>query len=114
MPGIDEKVSALKLGKGVAITMIEASGRGTIVSQKVRKLMLEAAHENNIPHQIDIIDGGMTDGAVIYTNREGILTGILSIPTRYIHAPASVFNIKDVNSAVDLAVKTIEKAAEKL
>jgi endoglucanase len=114
MPGIEKKVSALKLGKGVAITMIEASGRGTIVPQKVRKLILEAAHENDIPHQIDIIDGGMTDGAIIYTNREGILTGILSIPTRYIHAPASVFNIKDVNSAVDLAVKTIEKAAKKL
>lgn len=114
MPGIEEKVSALKLGKGVAITMIEASGRGTIVPQKVRKLMLEAANENNIPHQIDIIDGGMTDGAIICTSKEGILTGILSIPTRYIHAPASVFNIKDINSAVDLAVKTIEKAAEKL
>ncbi|MDR3256726.1 MAG: hypothetical protein LBT18_03660 [Endomicrobium sp.] len=114
IPGIEEKVSSLKLGKGVAITIIEASGRGTIVPQKVRKLILETARENNIPHQIDIIDGGMTDGAIIYTNREGILTGILSIPTRYIHAPTSVFNIKDINSAVDLAVKTIEKAVKKL
>jgi len=109
MPGIEEKTSALKLGKGVAITMIEASGRGTIVPHKVRKIMKEAAQENKIPHQIDIIDGGMTDGALIYTNRDGILTGILSIPTRYIHAPTSVFNIKDVESAIDLAVKTIEK-----
>jgi endoglucanase len=113
MPGIEEKISALKLGKGVAITIIEASGRGTIVPQKVRKLILKTAHENNIPHQIDIIDGGITDGAIIYTSREGILTGILSIPTRYIHAPVSVFNIKDVNSAIDLAVKTIEEAVEK-
>ncbi|MDR0800416.1 MAG: M42 family metallopeptidase [Endomicrobium sp.] len=112
MPGIEEKVSALKLGKGVAITMIEASGRGTIVSQKVRRLILEAACENNIPCQIDVIDGGMTDGAIIYANREGILTGILSIPTRYIHAPTSVFNIKDINSAVDLAVKVIEKVGK--
>jgi endoglucanase len=112
MPGIEEKVSNLKLGKGVAITMIEASGRGTIVPQKIRELIITAAQENNIPHQIDIIDGGMTDAALIYTNREGILTGILSIPTRYIHAPVSVFNIKDINSTVSLAVKTIEKAAE--
>jgi endoglucanase len=114
MPGIEEKVSALKLGQGVAITVIEASGRGTIVPQRVRKLMLEAALANNIPHQIDIIDGGMTDGAIVYTNREGILTGILSIPTRYIHAPTSVFNIKDINSTIDLAVKTIEKVAKEL
>ena len=114
IPGIEEKVSTLKLGEGVAITMIEASGRGTIVSQKVRKLMLSVARENMIPHQIDVIDGGMTDGATIHINRKGILTGILSIPTRYIHAPTSVFNIKDVNSAVDLATKTIYKVAKEL
>ncbi|MDR3125182.1 MAG: M42 family metallopeptidase [Endomicrobium sp.] len=112
MPGIEEKVSSLKLGEGVAITIIEASGRGTIVSQKARKLIIETAIDNKIQHQIDVIDGGMTDGAIIYTNREGVLTGILSIPARYIHAPTSVFNIKDINSAVDLAVKTIEKVAK--
>jgi len=114
MPGIEEKVSALKLGKGAAITIVEASGRGTIVSGKVRKLMIDAAKKSKIDYQLDIIDGGMTDGAVIYTNREGILTGIISIPTRYIHAPTSVFNMKDINSAVNLAVKTIEKAAKEL
>ncbi|MCL1971828.1 MAG: M42 family metallopeptidase [Endomicrobia bacterium] len=113
MPGIDPKTSDLKLGKGVAITMIEASGRGTIVPHKARKIILDAAKENNIPHQIDIIDGGMTDGAIIYTNREGILTGILSIPTRYIHAPSSVFNIKDVEAAIDLAVKVIQVISNK-
>jgi len=114
VPGIEEKVSTIKLGKGVAITIIEASGRGTIVSQKVRKLMLDTARENMIPHQIDVINGGVTDGATIQISRKGILTGILSIPTRYIHAPTSVFNIKDVNSAVDLAVKTISKVTKAL
>ncbi|MDR1784489.1 MAG: M42 family metallopeptidase [Endomicrobium sp.] len=114
IPGIEEKVSTIKLGKGVAITIIEASGRGTIVSQKVRKLMLDTARENMIPHQIDVINGGVTDGATIQISRKGILTGILSIPTRYIHAPTSVFNIKDVNSAVDLAVKTISKVTKAL
>ena len=114
MPGIDPKTSDLKLGKGVAITMVEASGRGTIVPHKVRKIILETAKENNIEHQIDIIDGGMTDGALIYTNREGILTGILSIPTRYIHAPTSVFHMKDVEAAIELGVKTIEKAVKEL
>lgn len=114
MPGIEPKTSDLKLGEGVAITMIEASGRGTMVSQKVRKLMIAAARENNIPHQIDIIDGGMTDGAAIHINRGGILTGILSIPTRYIHAPSSVFHMKDIESAIALAVKTIEKAVKEL
>jgi len=114
MPGIDEKVSSLKLGAGPAITMIEASGRGSIVSRKVREMLIKMARDNNIAHQIDIIDGGMTDGAIIYTNREGISIGILSIPTRYIHAPVSVFNIKDIDNTITLAVKAIENMANSL
>ncbi|MDR3281694.1 MAG: M42 family metallopeptidase, partial [Endomicrobium sp.] len=109
MPGIKEEVSTLKLGNGVAITMVEASGKGTVVPQKVRNIIFEAINESNIPHQVDIFEGGMTDGAVIYTNREGVPTGVLNIPTRYIHAPTSVFNIKDLNHTIDLAVKVIEK-----
>jgi endoglucanase len=112
IPGIDEKTSSLKLGNGVALTFLEAAGRGSVIPKKVRNLLIETAKENNIKYQIDIIEGGMTDAANIYINREGILTGILSIPTRYIHAPASVFNIKDVEAVIDLAVKTIEKVVK--
>ncbi|MDR1052470.1 MAG: hypothetical protein LBL03_01065 [Endomicrobium sp.] len=110
-PGIEEKDSSLKIGKGVAITIIEASGRGTIIPRKIRNFIIETAQINKIPHQIDIINGGVTDGAVVYMNRSGILTGILSIPTKYIHAPISVFNIKDINATIKLAVKIIKSIA---
>jgi endoglucanase len=107
-PGIEEKDSSLKIGNGVAITIIEASGRGTIIPKKIRNFIIETAQTNKIPHQIDIINGGVTDGAVVYMNRSGILTGILSIPTKYIHAPVSIFNIKDINATIKLAVKIIK------
>ena len=109
VPGIEKKVCSLKIGSGIGITMIEASGRGTIVNNKIRRLMIDTAKENKIKHQIDIVDGGMTDGAVVYMNRSGILTGILSIPTRYLHAATSVFNIKDLQCGVELSLKVIEK-----
>lgn len=108
-PGLSEKESALKLGGGVAITIIEAAGRGTIVPEQVKKMFFETAQQHKIPYQIDVIEGGVTDGATISLNREGILTGVLSIPTRYIHSATGVFNLDDVNSAVELAVKVIEK-----
>jgi endoglucanase len=111
-PSIKETESALKLGDGVAVTIIEASGRGVLVSGKVKDMILETARENNIKHQLDVIEGGMTDGAVIHMNREGILTGVLSIPTRYIHAPTGVFNINDVAAMVELSVKVVEKVAK--
>lgn len=110
-PQISERESCLKLGSGAAITVIEASGRGLIVSEKMKNLLIDTAKENNIKYQIDVIEGGMTDGAIIYMNREGVQTGVLSIPTRYIHSPTGVFNIEDLNAVVELAVKAVERLA---
>ena len=108
VPGIDEKTSAFKIGKGVGITLIEASGRGTIVNGSGRKKILDTAKKKKIKYQVAITEGGMTDAALIYMNREGILTGILSIPTRYLHASTSVFNKKDLDATIDLAVEVIK------
>lgn len=110
-PQIKETESSLKLGEGVAITVIEASGRGVIVSEKIKDLFIDTAVKHKIKHQVSILDGGMTDGAIIYMNREGIPTGVLSIPCRYIHAPTGVFHSDDVVCAVALAVKAIQKVA---
>lgn len=111
-PQIKERESSLRLGQGVAITIIEASGRGFIITEKVKDLFVETAKKNKIKYQIDVIEGGVTDGAMIHMSREGILTGVLSIPTRYIHSPTAVFSINDVDAAIDLAVKVIEKVQE--
>lgn len=108
-PGIKETESSLKLGDGVCVTIMEASGRGVIVDEKIKDMFIEAAKKNKIKYQIDVLEGGMTDGAMIYMNREGVRTGVLSIPTRYIHSPTAVFSMDDVDTAIELAVKVIEK-----
>lgn len=110
-PQTSEKESALKLGCGVAITAVEAGGRGLIVHGRVKDLLVETAERNKIKYQMDVVDGGMTDGAMIYLNREGVLTGVLAIPCRYVHSPTGVFDVADVEAAVDLAVKVIERKA---
>ena len=108
-PQITERESSLKLGNGVAITIIEASGRGVIVNEKIKDLLIDTAKKNKIKYQIDVLEGGMTDGAIIYMNKEGVPTGVLSIPTRYIHAPSSVFSMDDLNAAIKLTVKVVER-----
>lgn len=110
-PHIKETDSSLKLGQGPAITFMEASGRGVIVNEKIRNLFIETARKNKIRYQIDMLEGGMTDGAIIYMNREGIATGVLSIPSRYVHSPVSVFSISDVDETVKLALRVIERVA---
>ncbi|MDD5078915.1 MAG: M42 family metallopeptidase [Candidatus Omnitrophica bacterium] len=111
-PGIKETESSLKLGSGAGITIIEASGRGLIVSRKIKDMFVDTAKKNKIKYQMDVLEGGMTDGAIIYMNREGVSTGVLSIPTRYVHAPTGVFSIDDLESVVELAVKIAEKVAK--
>ncbi|MDD5432120.1 MAG: M42 family metallopeptidase [Candidatus Omnitrophica bacterium] len=110
-PMIKESESTLKLGSGAAITIIEAAGRGIIVSEKVREMLVDTARENKIKFQMDVLEGGMTDGAMINMNREGIPCGVLSVPSRYIHSPVSVFSLEDLNSVIELSVKVIKKIA---
>ena len=53
--------------------------------------------------------GGTTDGTSIHLAKEGIPTGVLSVPTRYIHTPCETANISDVNMSIDLVAKFITK-----
>lgn len=108
-PGIKESESSLKLGAGVAVTVIEAAGRGIIVDEEIKDLLMETAAKFKIPYQIDVLEGGMTDGAMISINREGIRTGVLSVPARYLHSPTGVFSLDDLEATIALAAKVIER-----
>ncbi|MFC2162423.1 M42 family metallopeptidase [Candidatus Altiarchaeota archaeon] len=107
-PSVTEKESSLQLGKGPAITIMEASGRGVITHPKVKDLLVRSAKKKKIPTQIDVLEGGMTDAAIIYLTREGIPSGVVSIPTRYIHGPSSVFSMKDLDDAIKLTVEAVK------
>ncbi len=109
IPGLSEKESALKIGAGVAITMIEASGRGFIITAKMKELFTGTAKKNNISYQVDVMEGGMTDAAMIYMNREGVACGVLAIPSRYVHSPTGVFSPEDIESTVALVVESVKE-----
>jgi len=108
-PGIKEEESSLALGKGPAITLVEASGRGVVTHPKVREVLFATAKAKKIPIQVDVLEGGMTDAAIIYLTREGIPSGVVSIPTRYIHGPSSVYDARDVAGVVKLVSESVKK-----
>ena len=39
-----------------------------------------------------------------HLNREGIVTGVISVPTRYIHTPVSVASCSDIENTIELMV----------
>ena len=84
-------------------------GRGIIVDEKTKDLLVESAKKNKIKYQLDVLEGGMTDGAIININRQGIPTGVLSIPSRYLHSPVGVFSMRDLDALVELAVAAVHK-----
>jgi len=107
-PGIEKKQSAIEIGKGPSITVSDAEGRGIIVPEPVLKWLKEAAESNNIPYQLEVGTGGTTDATAIHLSREGIPTGVISPPTRYIHTPVSVLSMSDLENAAKLVVRAVE------
>jgi len=111
-PGSETAHMDVKLGKGAAITVIDASGRGLITSPKVLRWLTETAEKHNIPYQLEVAEGGTTDATAINLTKAGIPAGVVSVPARYIHSPVEVIDIKDVESAVEIVAKSLESAKE--
>ncbi|AMD17561.1 peptidase M42 [Methanobrevibacter sp. YE315] len=108
-PGIKPDEAPVVIGKGPAVILSDASGRGILTHQSIKDMLINAGDENDIPYQLEVSDGGTTDGSAIHLVREGIPTGVLSVPTRYIHTPVSVCSMEDVESTIQLITEAINK-----
>lgn len=111
-PDIKPEEAAAELGKGPCITVVESSGRGMVPSAQVKRHLIRCARDAGMSYQLEATKGGMTDGAVIYMSREGVRTGGVSIPARYIHSPLSICNMKDIDDSAKLAVEFIKRIGE--
>jgi endoglucanase len=111
-PEIEKKEAAIKLGKGPVITVSDAAGRGIITPPLVLKWLKETAEKNNIKYQLDVSEGGTTDATAILLTRSGIPSGVISVPTRYIHSPVEVLSLKDVEKCAELIARAIERVGD--
>ena len=111
-PGIEKKHSAVELGKGPAITIVDAAGRGLIVTEKVIKWLKETAQTENIEIQLDVADGGTTDATAIHLTKSGIPSAVISVPSRYIHSPVEVVDLEDLKKSADLIAFAVQSASK--
>ncbi len=107
-PGMKEEDSSLKLGEGPVITVTDASGRGLITPPSVLKWLESAAEEKNIGYQLDVSSGGTTDATAIHLTRAGIPSGVLSVPTRYMHSGVEVIDLNDLKKGAELMAHALE------
>ncbi len=92
---------AVKLGNGAAIKLRDNS---IIVSEEVKNFMTKVAEENNIKYQYEILDFGGTDSGAVHTAREGVPSGVISIPSRNIHSGNEIVSKFDVNECIKLTI----------
>ena len=106
VPGVKEVEAPIRMREGPSLTVADT---GLITHPKILRLLIDAAEENKIPYQLETGLPGSTDAARISLTREGVPSGVISIPTRYIHSPASMLSLKDAEDAVKLTVAAIQK-----
>jgi endoglucanase len=79
--------------------------RGPTMNKHVTDLLGEVAEAEGIAHAYEIYSRTTsTDADEIHLTRAGIPTGLLSIPTRYLHSPNELCDLDDVEAIIQLVV----------
>lgn len=105
---IDDVAPALRVaevGEGGVISVMD---RSTIYNQKFVSYALELAELKGIKAQVKRYVSGGNDAAHIHKSGNGVKTLAISAPTRYLHSPACVASLDDVDSMIDLVKALIE------
>jgi putative aminopeptidase FrvX len=98
---------ALDMGGGAAI------GVGPNMNRALTEALINTAKENGIPYQTEVLSGNSgTDCHAIQVSREGVATGLISLPVKYMHSPAEVADMRDSESIVSLLTEFITKIGE--
>lgn len=92
-------VMDVSLGKGPAVKIKDSS---LISHAKVREVMFQLAESHDIPCQREVLERGGTDAGAIQLSREGVPSGVLSIPCRYVHTPSEMVDREDMEKSQQL------------
>ena len=97
---------AVEMGKGPAIKVRDAR---MIADPRVKNWMVQRAEAAKIPYQLEIFRFGTTDVQAVQAVREGVPSGGLLIPARYVHSQVEMVDLGDVEQAVRLLVELIKR-----
>jgi putative aminopeptidase FrvX len=100
VPGAQPHENVTKLGKGVAIKIMDGM---TICDPRMVDYLRDRAEAIKVTWQPEILPAGGTDTAAVQRyGKNGAIAGALSIPTRHIHQVIEMVHKQDVQSTIDL------------
>jgi len=97
-PNVEKKeIGEHKMGGGPIIS------RGALISPVVHTMLRDSAKKLQMPHAVHAVGRDTSTNAdAIHIAREGVATGLVSIPNRYMHSPNEMVDLKDVDAAASL------------
>jgi len=110
-PEMSEDEALIHVGKGPALCLVEAGGRGNVADTQLRNQCILVSKKSKISCQLEVIEGGATDAASVYGERGGIPSIAVCVPTRYIHSNVAVCSLDDMEKTSNYLVKLIEELA---
>lgn len=102
-PGTSKQdIGEIKLNGGPVITI---SG---FVNPRVYDMLVKAAGEAGFAYQLDVAPGSTgTDTDAIQVTRGGVATGLLGIPSRYMHTSSEIVSLKDIDQTAEVIARFV-------
>ncbi len=100
LPGVSGGQKVCIPGKGPVIPFMDA---GSIADRALFELLRQTAQDNGIPWQTKHCLSGGNDASAFQRARTGVRTATLAAAVRYLHAPASVASVRDMEEILKLA-----------
>ncbi len=98
-PGLSAEEQFPRMGHGPVLTIHD---RSLMAHEKLVALLRGTARRERIPVQIKRPGLGGTDAGRISLSGTGVPSAVVSVPCRYIHAPAALLDVRDAQRAVAL------------
>jgi endoglucanase len=108
-PGVPSHKCPSRLGLGPAITVADKS---ILINPSLLSKIERIAGELKIQWQYKIPLTGSTDAGAIHLTGKGVLTGIISVPCRYIHSASSILDLNDFELTLALLIGVLQRARE--
>jgi putative aminopeptidase FrvX len=108
-PNIEKKeIGEHKMGGGPILS------RGAIISPVVFTMLRDTCKRLEMPHAVHAVGRDTSTNAdAIHIARDGIATGLVSIPNRYMHSPNEMVSLRDVDAAATLIAEFCRTVTDK-
>lgn len=110
VPGIPASRQTTRFGGGPAVIVMDNT---MITKGSIVRTITKIANEHAIPWQYRTPYGGGTNAGAIQRSRDGVPTGVVSLPVRYFHSPYALMRLDDFDNTVRL-ISTIVKTGAQL